>query len=154
MTTTVSTEDLLKYIGKEIGVSDWLKIDQARINMFADATNDHQFIHVDAEAAAKSPFGVTIAHGFLTLSLLSHLAGEMSIVPEGVQMGINYGLNKVRFLSPVLVGSEVRARVVQTELTEKEPGKYFSNMAVTIEIKGEEKPALLAEWLTLWIVER
>ena len=151
MVTVVKKEDLQSYVGKELGTSEWLLIDQPRINMFAEATNDHQFIHVDEKAAAQTPFGGTIAHGFLSLSLLSFLAGSLAIIPEGMQMGINYGLNKVRFISPVPVNSEVRASAVLAGMEEKSPGKFFMTLAVTIEIKGEEKPALIAEWLTLWV---
>lgn len=153
MATIVPKEQLGDYVGKEISVSDWMMIDQERINLFADATNDHQFIHIDGEAAAKTPFGGTIAHGYLTLSLLSHLAGKNALLPEGVKMGINYGLNKVRFLNPVKVNSEVRARVTLKDIQEKRPGQFTSTLGVIIEIRGEDKPALVAEWLTLVITD-
>ncbi len=153
MVNIVPKEQLADYVGKEVGVSDWMVIDQNRINLFADATNDHQFIHIDPAAAAQTPFGGTIAHGYLTLSLLSHLAGKNALLPEGVKMGINYGLNKVRFLTPVKVDNEVRARVVLKDIREKRPGQFMSTLGVTIEIKDEDKPALIAEWLTLVITD-
>ena len=151
--TTVAKEELASYIGKDLGTSDWVTVDQARINEFADATLDHQYIHVDEERAKETPFGTTIAHGFLTLSLIPHLASQVRVEPENVVMGINYGLNKVRFLNPVKVGSEVRARVKMTGADEKQPGQMLITTDVTIEIKGEEKPALIAESLALFITQ-
>ena len=151
--TTVAKKELASYIGKDLGTSDWVTVDQARINEFADATLDHQYIHVDEERAKETPFGTTIAHGFLTLSLLPHLASQVRIEPENVVMGINYGLNKVRFLNPVKSGSEVRARVKMTGADEKQPGQMLITTDVTIEIKGEEKPALIAESLALFITQ-
>ncbi len=152
MTQIVPQERLKDFIGAAPRPSDCLLIDQDRINMFADATNDHQFIHVDLEKAAKGPFGATIAHGYLTLSLLSHLTEKCAIVPENLDMVINYGLNKVRFLQPVKVGSEVRAQVQTKDVTERHPGQFLITSSVTIEIKGEDKPALIAESLVLFIV--
>lgn len=149
MAETVTKEQLSEYIGKETGVSDWFLIDQDRINKFAEVTEDYQFIHVDKEAAAKTPFGTTIAHGFLTLSLLSHLAGEGMMQVEGAVMGINYGADKVRFLSPVKVDSHVRARVKLTEVTEKPGNRLLVKNEITVEIKDEKHPALIAEWLTM-----
>lgn len=150
---TVPVDQIPAYIGKELGVSDWLMIDQDRINAFADATLDHQFIHVDPEAAKLTPWGTTIAHGFLTLSLIPYLTGEIGIKPEGTLMVINYGSDKVRFLEPVRVGSGVRARVVLAEATEKGPGRFLFKTRITIEIKDNEKPALVAEALMLSITE-
>ncbi len=145
----VPAAEVADHIGKEVGLSDWMLIDQDRVNQFADATVDHQFIHIDPVKAAQSPFGGTIAHGFLTLSLLSHLAGENAIMPEGVKMGVNYGCNKLRFLAPVMVGASIRARVVLKDFAEKKPGQFMSTITVTIEIKDEKKPALICEWVTL-----
>lgn len=148
----VSREKLKDHIGVERPPSDWVLIDQDRINKFADATIDHQFIHIDQERAAAGPFGATIAHGFLTLSLVSHLAGESGIAPEGVAMTINYGSDKVRFLSPVKCGSRVRSHSVLLEVTEKNPGQLLTKSRVTIEIENENKPALVAEILSLFIL--
>jgi acyl dehydratase len=133
-------------VGKEIGVSSWFDITQDRIDTFADCTEDWQFIHVDPEKAKQSPFGTTIAHGFLTLSMLSAMIYEMPSI-EGVKMGVNYGFNKVRFVSPVRVGSKIRARFVLASIEEIRPGEVQTLMNVTIEIEGETKPALVAEWL-------
>ncbi len=152
MAETVSKDDLKNYIGTETGVSDWFLIDQERINKFADVTEDHQFIHIDQEAAAKTPFGTTIAHGFLTLSLVSHLASSASIGVKGAVMGINYGTDKVRFLSPVKVNSEIRARVKLADVTEKPGNRLLIKNEVTIEIKGEDRPAMLAESLSMIVV--
>ena len=120
---------------------------------FADATNDHQFIHVDREKAKASPFGGTIAHGFLTLSLLTHLLSEPMIVPENTAMTINYGSDKVRFLKPVGVGQRIRARQTLVEAMEKKPGQWLMKMSVTVEIAGEETPALVAEILFMHFVD-
>ena len=152
MADMVTKEQLHEYLGKETGVSDWFRIDQDRINKFAEVTEDYQFIHIDKEAAAKTPFGTTIAHGFLTLSLLSHLAGEGMLSVEGAVMGINYGADKVRFLSPVKVDSDVRARVKLTEVTEKPGNRILIKNEITIEIKDEKHPALIAEWLTMIVI--
>ena len=133
-------------VGKEIGVSSWFDITQDRIDTFAGCTKDWQFIHVDPEKAKQSPFGTTIAHGFLTLSMLSAMIYEMPSI-EGVKMGVNYGFNKVRFVSPVRVGSKIRARFVLASIEEIRPGEVQTLMNVTIEIEGETKPALVAEWL-------
>jgi acyl dehydratase len=148
----ISIPELMEKVGSEIGVSDWFTISQDRIDAFADATLDHQFIHVDpARAADESPFGVTIAHGFLTLSLLPHLGSEVKLSPEGTKVEINYGTEKVRFLAPVPVDSQVRARVALADVTERRPGQYLIKRAITVEIKGGDRPALVAETLTLVI---
>jgi len=152
MSKIVSKEDLAGYIGKETGTSDWFKIDQDRINQFADVTLDHQFIHVDPVAAAKTPFGTTIAHGFLTLSMISHLAGGSMLSVEGAVMGINYGCDKVRFLTPVKVDQEIRARVKLSDVTEKAGGRLLLKSEITIEINGEKHPAMIAEWLTMVVL--
>ena len=138
--------------GDEIGVSSWLTVDQTRIAEFADATDDHQFIHVDPETAAKTPFGGTIAHGFLTLSLLSRMAAEGMLVPEGVKMVVNYGFDRVRFMAPVRSGKRVRGRFTLDSVEEKAPGQLLLRHTVTVEIEGEDKPALIAEWLGLMFV--
>ncbi len=152
MPRIVPKEELLRMAGTAAEPSAWLKIEQDRIHLFADATGDHQYIHVDAEKAAKTPFGSTIAHGFLSLSLLPHLSEEVAIVPEGLVMGINYGLNKVRFLQPVKVGSEVRLLSKIIDVREKKPGHVLVTAEATVEIRGEEKPALVAETLALYVV--
>src|SRR3954465_12936610 len=147
-----SIEEIRDKVGAEVGVSDWILIDQARIDAFADATEDPQFIHVDPEAAAKTPFGGTIAHGFLTLSLLSRMAAEAMLIPDGIKIAINYGLDRVRFLSPVKSGRRVRGRFTLDSIEEKAPGQWLLRHTVTVEIEGEDKPALTAAWLGLMFV--
>lgn len=136
-------------IGADMGTSEWLLIDQERIDAFADCTLDHQFIHVDPENAEKTPFGSTIAHGFLSLSLLSHFAQSVGCKFENTTMGINYGLDRVRFISPVRVNSRIRARARLIDVREKKPGHFLIKQEVSIEIEGETRPALMAEWLTM-----
>jgi acyl dehydratase len=121
----VPVTELSQYVGKELGRSAWLKIDQQRINLFAEATGDFQFIHVDPEKAAKTPFGSTIAHGFLTLSLIPKLIEDILVLPEGLKMVVNYGLDSVRFIQPVKVDSQVRLKVDLAEVTEKKPGQWL-----------------------------
>ena len=150
----VAATALTEYIGKDLEPSDWLTIEQERVNQFADATSDHQFIHINPEAAARTPFGGTIAHGFLTLSLLSHLLGKSGVAPKNMVMAINYGLNKVRFLEPVKVGQRVRVHQKITEVIEKRPQQWLITSAISMEIDGEEKPAFIAEMLGLFIVEK
>ena len=153
MSNFVSTDQLVGYIGKEVGLTDWFEVDQERINNFAEATGDFQYIHVDEERAAETPFGATIAHGFLTLSLLSKLSSMSGgIKLENSVMGINYGLNKVRFLNPVKVNSKIRARFELISAEEKKPNHYLRKHNVTVEIEGEEKPALIAEWLGMSVL--
>src|SRR5215212_438189 len=147
-----SIDDIRARIGQEIGVSGWIAIDQARIDAFADATEDRQFIHVDPQAAAQTPFGGTIAHGFLSLSLLSRMAAEATLLPEGLKMAVNYGLDRVRFLAPVASGKRVRGRFVLDSVEEKAPGQVLVRHTVTVEIEGEDKPALSAQWLGLMFV--
>lgn len=154
MTTTINTNALNDYIGKESGVSKWFTIGQAQIDMFADATHDHQFIHVDTEKAKQTPFGTTIAHGFLSLSLLSAIAYDASINLENTVMGLNYGFDKIRFLQPVKVNSRVRGRMTLSKVVEKRPGEFLFSWDVTVEIESEEKPALSAQWLTMAIVSQ
>jgi acyl dehydratase len=146
-----SLDDIRAQIGNEIGVSPWLLVDQERIEAFADATEDRQFIHVDPATAAQTPFGGTIAHGFLTLSLLSRMAAETMLVPNGVKMALNYGFDRVRFLAPVKSGKRVRGRFSLDSVDEKAAGQWLMRHNVTVEIEGEDKPALTAVWLGLII---
>jgi acyl dehydratase len=147
-----SIEEISAKVGSEVGVSDWITIDQARIDAFADVTEDPQFIHVDPEAAARTPFGGTIAHGFPTLSLLSRMAADAMPRPEGVKMGVNYGFERVRFMAPVRSGKRVRGRFRLVRFEEKRPGQWQFVHEVTVEIEGEDKPALVAEWIGLIFV--
>src|SRR5690348_9067041 len=147
-----SLTEIKSRIGQEVGVSSWIEIDQARIDAFAEATEDRQFIHVDAEAAAQTPFGGTIAHGFLSLSLLSRMGAEAMMVPDGMKMAVNYGLDRVRFLAPVRSGKRVRGRFTLDSVEEKVPGQILLKHQVTVEIEGEDKPALSATWLTMLFV--
>ena len=153
MLKIVKSSEIDSVIGTEICVSDWVTIDQDRIDKFADATMDHQFIHVDPEQATPV-FGSTIAHGFLSLSLVAGIPFEQEIgmVLEGTKMGLNYGLDKVRFLSPVPVNSEVRIRMKCIDINEKNPDQYLAKTEVTMEIKGVDKPAFVAETLSMFIV--
>ena len=137
-------EDLQARIGEEVGVGEWFEVDQQRINTFADATDDHQWIHVDQERAAAGPFGTTIAHGFLTLSLIVTLQPRLDV--EGARMSINYGLDRVRFITPVPSGSRIRARSVLKEVGEVAGGLQIKQ-EVTVELEGSEKPACVAESL-------
>jgi acyl dehydratase len=141
--------DIKNRVGQEVGVSSWLLIEQPRIDAFAETTEDRQFIHVDPAAAAQTPFGGTIAHGFLTLSLLPRMAAEAMLVPDGIKMGVNYGLDRVRFLAPVRSGKRVRGRFTLDSVEEKAPGQWLLRHTVTVEIENEDKPALTAQWLGL-----
>ncbi|WP_027579643.1 MaoC family dehydratase [Bradyrhizobium sp. Ai1a-2] len=146
----VSLETYQGMVGKEIGVSDWHLIDQKRIDTYADVIEDHQFIHVDPERAKKeTAFGTTIAHGFLTMSLLSIMSYQVMPVIEGTTMGVNYGFDKLRFISPVRSGKRVRGRFVLAEAKLRKPNELASRTNVTVEIEGEDKPALIADWLAL-----
>ena len=145
-------DDIRSQIGHEIGVSGWLTIDQQRIDEFAESTEDRQFIHVDPQAAAQTPFGTTIAHGFLSLSMLSRMAAEVMLVPDSTKMAVNYGLDRVRFIAPVKSGKRIRGRFRLDSIEEKAPGQLLLRHTVTVEIEGEEKPALTAEWLGLLFV--
>ncbi|MGC2775536.1 MAG: MaoC family dehydratase [Bradyrhizobium sp.] len=136
-------------VGEEIGVSSWHVLDQKRIDTYADVIEDHQFIHVDPEKAKDTPFGTTIAHGFLTMSLLSVMSYEVMPAIEGTTMGVNYGFNRLRFLAPVKSGKRVRGRFVLTEATLRKPKELQSVTNVAVEIEGEDKPALLADWIGL-----
>lgn len=148
---TVPAAELAQHVGEELGITEWLTIDQDRIDAFADATLDHQFIHVDPELAKQTPWGTTIAHGFLTLSLLSHFQFATMLAPENMVMAINYGTDRVRFLEPVRVGSRVRARSRLVEVAEKGAGRWLLKMETAVEIEGIDKPALVAEPLTMFI---
>ncbi len=148
----IKAEELGPHVGAEIGVSDWSLIDQARIDAFAAVTEDHQFIHVNPDAAKMTPFGGTVAHGFLTLSMLSRLAADVLFVLDGVKMGVNYGFEKVRFMAPVKSGKRIRARFTLMSANERLPGQWQFKYAVKVEIEGEEKPALMAEWLSMQFV--
>lgn len=151
MTAEMSADAAQALIGTETGVSQWHTISQQQVNQFADTTGDHQFIHLDEERARlETPFGGTIAHGYLTLSLLSMLGAEAGTVRlTGTKITINYGLDKVRFLNPVRVGSRIRARFVMHSITEKNPGQYLIKHQVTVDIENQDKPAMIAESLSL-----
>jgi len=149
---TLSIDEFLCMAGQKLGTSDWVTLGQERINEFADCTEDHQFIHIDQENAAKTPFGGTIAHGFLTLSMLVKLCESVSVHPEGLVMGVNYGLNKVRFLAPVRAGKRVRAHIELASIEQKDDNRFLTQQNITVEIEGEDTPALYAEWLGMTIV--
>ena len=148
----VAATELPSLVGTELGVSDWLLIEQDRVNAFADATLDHQFIHIDPEKAAMTPFGGTIAHGFLTLSLLPHFLEAASVPVEGTLMAVNSGTDTVRFVQPVKVGQRIRARSVLASAVERRPGQWLLKQDVTVEIEGEEKPAMVTEFLMMFFV--
>ncbi|SDU28419.1 Acyl dehydratase [Pseudomonas pohangensis] len=148
----VPVAELKGYIGKSLGCSDWVEIDQQRIDQFADCTGDHQFIHVDPEKARQTPFGSTIAHGFLSLSLLPMLMESIMIMPENLKMAVNYGLDSLRFIQPVKVGSRVRLQLDVVDVQEKNPGQWLIKARAVMEIEGQEKPAYIAEPLTLCFV--
>jgi len=152
MGINLTRENMQDYVGQQLGVSDWFEIDQERINNFADATLDHQFIHIDVEKAKSTPFGTTIAHGFLTLSLLPYLVGQMGYGMSEAKMGLNYGCDKIRFLTPVTVGSRVRATSKLISIEEKSPGNILAKNEITVEIEGAPKPALIAEWLSMYVM--
>ena len=146
----ISFEAYQKMVGHEVGVSSWHLVDQKRIDIYADVIEDHQFIHIDPERAKKeTPFGTTVAHGFLTMSLLSIMSYEVMPVIEGTTMGVNYGFDKLRFISPVRAGSRVRGRFTLTEATLRKPKELQSRTSVSVEIEGETKPALVADWIGL-----
>jgi acyl dehydratase len=145
-------EDMVARIGTEIGTSDWITIDQARIDAFAEVTEDRQFIHVDPDAAARTMFGGTVAHGFLTLSLLSRMAFDVMLVPDKVKMAVNYGFDNVRFLAPVPVGARVRGIFTLANIEERAPGQLLTHHNVMVDIDITEKPALTADWIGLLFV--
>ncbi|MGS1016835.1 MaoC family dehydratase [Allosphingosinicella humi] len=136
-------------VGSDLGGSAWIEVDQADIDAFADITYDHQFIHVDPVAAARTPFGGTVAHGFLTLSLLSRMAADVMLVPDTTRLVVNYGFEKVRFIAPVRSGKRVRGHFTLAAVDEKQPGQWQFVHRVTVEIEGEDKPALQADWIGL-----
>ncbi|SFT77646.1 MaoC family dehydratase [Mesorhizobium sp. YR577] len=137
-------------VGQELGVSQWTTVDQTRIDQFADCTGDHQWIHVDAERARReSPFRATIAHGFLTLSIIGSLGQEIGAIPENTQAAFNYGLDRVRFVAPVRAGTRVRLRSTLISLEDRGPGQYLMKASNVIEIEGDERPALIAETLIM-----
>ena len=152
MPTIVPIDQLAGLAGRELPASSWLLMTQERIDLFAKATNDHQFIHVDPAKAALTPFGSTIAHGFLSLSMLSYLNAETAVFPENLELALNYGSDKVRYLAPVKVRQRIRSHQRIVELTEKQPCQWLFRTAVQVEIEGEETPALVADILTLMIV--
>ena len=147
-----SLDEIRGKVGQTIGVSGWIEVGQERIDLFADATDDHQFIHVDQLLAKQTPFGGTIAHGFLSLSLLSRMAADVMLIPDTTRMAVNYGLDRVRFLAPVKSGKRVRGHFTLDGADEKAPGQLLLKHSVTVEIEGEEKPALTAQWLGLIFV--
>lgn len=153
MKSNISVEDFKNSVGSELGPSDWLLIDQDRIDRFADATNDYQFIHVDPEKAAATSFGSTIAHGFLSLSVLPALMTQIIPIPEGMVMGINYGTDKVRFSLPVNVNSRVRARVRVEKVNARSGGQFMVKFKATLEIEDRKRPAVVAEILSMYVVE-
>lgn len=149
MPEVYTRETVRGLVGQELGVSDWFEVTQEMVNEFADLTHDHQFIHVDPEKAAKTPLGGTIAHGFLTLSLLGGMVEVAQVFIKGATMGFNYGMDQLRFLSPVPTGSRIRGRFVLVSVDERKPGQFLLTMAVTVEIEGSERPALSVQWHTL-----
>jgi acyl dehydratase len=156
MDAQAAVDKVQDLIGQEVGVSDWLTVDQERVNKFAECTEDFQWIHLDEEKAAKGPFGKTIAHGFLTLSLLPKLGSSVrlpALKELNTVMGVNYGLNKVRFINPVPVGSKVRARVSLKDAVAKSPERILFTYSYVFEIEGEEKPACIAESLGLTVLK-
>jgi len=152
MPTKINRNDIANYIGYQAAATDWFQITQDQINQFADCTLDHQFIHVDEEKAKATPFGSTIAHGFLSLSMLSHFAEEFSLLIDGFYMGLNAGFDKVRFLQPVSVNSRIRAHAKILSIEEKKPGQFRLSTEVTIEIESVDTPALVAEWISVQMV--
>ncbi|WP_332060694.1 MaoC family dehydratase [Bartonella sp. CB74] len=152
MQRKMAVQDIAGFIGKEVGLSQWRLVTQDMINQFACATDDHQWIHVDEEKAKETPFGGTIAHGFLTLSLLSTLAYEALPELEGTTMGINYGFDKVRFMSPVKTGARVRARFVLKDAEIRPSGRVIFHYEVTVEIENLKKPALIAHWIIITMI--
>ncbi|KGE02676.1 MaoC family dehydratase [Pseudohaliea rubra] len=147
----VPKDQMLAQVGTTFPPGEWVTIDQDRINAFADCTEDHQFIHIDEEKAAQTPFGGTIAHGFLTLSMLVKLCEGQGVYPEGMVMGINYGFDKIRFLAPVRAGRRVRVHAEVVDVSQKDDNRFLMKQAVSVEIEGEDTPALVAEWLSMMV---
>jgi acyl dehydratase len=152
MSTPVSLEEFRNSAGRVLAPSDWFQVSQERVQQFADATMDHQYIHLDPERAAATPFGGTIVHGYLTLSLLVHLNAQSALEPEGMQMVINYGSDKVRFLAPVRVGSRIRSQQKVLDVSQRSETNWLVKLEVSIEIEGGSKPAMLAEVLMLYVL--
>ncbi|RDC61305.1 3-hydroxybutyryl-CoA dehydratase [Alteripontixanthobacter maritimus] len=149
----MTPQDIEAKVGQNVATSEWAEMSQERINQFAEATGDHQFIHVNEEMAKQTPFGGTIAHGFLTLSMIPYLTAESDFPRmDGIKMAVNYGGNKTRFISPVRSGKRIRGHWKLIEMTEKRPGQWQQTCEITIEIEGEEKPALICEWMTQYFV--
>ncbi|MEM9877747.1 MAG: MaoC family dehydratase [Pseudomonadota bacterium] len=148
----IQASDVQSHVGKEVGVSDWREITQAGVNAFADVTGDHQFIHVDPEKAKLTPIGGTIAHGFYTLSLLAGMADGVTLRLDTLKMGLNYGLDRVRFIAPVKVGARIRARFTLASVDRRNDGAYQFTYTVAVEIEGEDKPALAAQWVFMQYV--
>ena len=147
----VPKDEMVNAVGTKFEPGEWILVSPERINTFADCTEDHQFIHIDQEKAAKTPFGGTIAHGFLTLSLLAKMMEGNGLVPENTVMGLNYGFDKVRFLAPVAAGKRVRAHVEVLNVDRKDDNRFLVKNSVSVEIEGEDTPALVAEWLNMLI---
>jgi len=150
--TVMTTSELQSLVGQQVGVSRWFEVSQARIDAFADCTEDRQFIHVDPEAAQTTPFGGTIAHGFLTLSLASAMSYDAVAPLEGAVMGINYGFDRLRFLAPVRAGSRVRGRFRLLSAEDRGAGRWLLKHEITVEIEGDDKPALITEWLGMQVM--
>ena len=149
----MTPQELAAKVGENIGTSQWAEMSQERINQFAEATGDHQFIHVNPDMAKMTPFGGTIAHGFLTLSMIPYLSANSDMPRiDGIKMGVNYGGNKTRFIAPVKSGKRIRGHWKLTEMVEKRPGQWQQTAEITIEIEGEDKPALICEWITQFFV--
>ncbi|MEZ5175809.1 MAG: MaoC family dehydratase [Acidimicrobiia bacterium] len=149
----VPLEQVAELVGTEVGHSDWFTVDQGRISAFADATLDHQWIHVDERRAEEGPFGSTVAHGYLTLSLLPHLASDSNVGPAGALMALNYGSDRVRFLNPVKAGSRIRTRSTLKDFTSKGGGRYLATTGIVVEIEGDETPAMVADVLTMFVMD-
>jgi acyl dehydratase len=149
----MSPQEIAAKVGEHLATSQWVEISQERINKFAEATGDYQFIHVNEELARQTPFGGTIAHGFLTLSMIPYLSAHSEMPrPDGIKMALNYGGNKIRFLAPVRAGKRIRGHWKLLEMVEKRPGQWQQTVEITIEIEGEDKPALVCEWISMFFV--
>jgi acyl dehydratase len=149
----MTPQEVAAKVGEHFATSEWVEMSQERINQFADATGDHQFIHINEEAAKMTPFGGTIAHGFLTLSMIPYLSATSDMPRvDGIKMAVNYGGNKTRFIAPVRSGKRIRGVWKLLEMAEKRPGQWQQTVEITIEIEGEDKPALICEWMTLFFV--
>ena len=152
MSLLLDKESMQDHIGEDCGVSDWVEITQENVNVFAEITKDPQFIHINPELAAKTMFGGTVAHGFMSLSMLSHFAmSGCGVTIRGATIGVNYGFEKVRFIMPVRVGKRIRGKARLLAVEETKPNQFRFNQEVTIEIEGEEKPAVVCEWITMAI---